>query len=328
MQPPKSVKDLARKTQQDITFDVPVSGHNFESDMDLQEFIKYFSNTGFQATNIGLAIKEIEKMKNSKIFFGCTSNIISSGLRDIIKYLIKNKFIHVFCTTGGGIEEDIIKTFNPTFLASFNIKGSHLRDSGYNRIGNLVIPNENYEIFEKWLVSLVDEITEGYSPENPLILTPSKLIKIFGEKINHQDSILYWASKNGINIYCPGITDGSIGDILTFHPKRECLKLDVIEDIYNLNREAFFQKSTGAIILGCGIIKHQILNANLFRNGLDFCVLVNTAEEYNGSDAGASIEEAISWGKVVPDNTAVKIFGDATIIFPILVAGSFYKQNK
>lgn len=45
---------------------------------------------------------------------------------------------------------------------------------------------------------------------------------------------------------------------------------------------------TGAVILGGGLIKHHICNANLMRNGADYAVYVNTANEWDGSDAGRS----------------------------------------
>jgi deoxyhypusine synthase len=35
---------------------------------------------------------------------------------------------------------------------------------------------------------------------------------------------------------------------------------------------------TGAIILGGGLVKHHINNANLMRNGADYAVYVNTGQ--------------------------------------------------
>jgi deoxyhypusine synthase len=79
---------------------------------------------------------------------------------------------------------------------------------------------------------------------------------------------------------------------------------------------------TGGILLGGGISKHFALNAQIFREGFDYVVYVNTAQEYDGSDSGARVEEAISWGKVKGTAPAVKIHCDATIAFPLLVAGA------
>ena len=82
-------------------------------------------------------------------------------------------------------------------------------------------------------------------------------------------------------------------------------------------------KKSGVIILGSGIVKHSILNANMLRNGTDYAVYINTAEEFDGSDSGALPDEAVSWGKIEKNAESVKVFGDATILFPILVAESF-----
>jgi len=79
------------------------------------------------------------------------------------------------------------------------------------------------------------------------------------------------------------------------------------------------------IILGAGIIKHSILNAHLYRDGADYAVYINNAQEFDGSEAGALPEEAISWGKLKVDSENVKVYGDATILFPLLVAQSFAK---
>ena len=43
------------------------------------------------------------------------------------------------------------------------------------------------------------------------------------------------------------------------------------------------------------------------RNGADFSVYVNTAQEFDGSDSGAQPDEAVSWGKIRMDATPVKV---------------------
>jgi len=52
------------------------------------------------------------------------------------------------------------------------------------------------------------------------------------------------------------------------------------------------------ITLGGGLVKHHIMNANIFRNGADYSVYINTAVEYDASDAGANPDEAVTWGKI------------------------------
>jgi deoxyhypusine synthase len=41
------------------------------------------------------------------------------------------------------------------------------------------------------------------------------------------------------------------------------------------------------IIVGGGLVKHHICNANLMRNGANFSVFINTSHAFDGSDGGA-----------------------------------------
>ena len=46
---------------------------------------------------------------SAKIFLGFTSNLISSGVREHIRYLVQHRMVDVLVTTAGGVEEDLIK---------------------------------------------------------------------------------------------------------------------------------------------------------------------------------------------------------------------------
>ena len=302
---------------------IAIKGYNFDNGVDYKEIIKSFKTTGFQASHFSRAIEIVNKMikDEATIYLGYTSNMVSSGLRDIFSYLIKNKKINIAVTTAGGIEEDIIKCLGDFILGDFRASGKVLREKGINRIGNIYVPNSRYCKFEEFFQPLLEEIYQKQKT-----ITPSELIWKLGEKINNEDSICYWAYKNKIKIYCPAITDGAIGDnIYFFKYKRKDFTIDVSEDIKEINDSTIGLKKSGLILLGSGVIKHHILNANMFRNGADYAVYINDAQESNGSDAGALPEEAISWGKILPEAEAIKVHGDVTTLFPILVAETFAK---
>ena len=299
-----------------------VKGPDFEDpNLDL---LKSFKTIGFQATHLGQAIDIINEMQeeNCTIYLGYTSNMVTSGLRDVFKYLVKHKRVNCIVTTAGGIEEDFIKCLAPTYLGSFNAQGKDLRSKGLNRAGNLYIPNNNYCLFETWIYPLLDEMIE--LQRDGKIWSPQTLIHFLGKKIDNEESIYYWAYKNNIPVYCPAITDGSLGDMIFFHSfKNHGLILDLVQDIKSLNSGAIKATKTGMIILGGGVIKHHICNANLMRNGADYAVYINTSHEFDGSDSGASLQEAISWGKVALNAKHVKVVGDATILFPLIVSQCF-----
>lgn len=162
--------------------------------------------------------------------------------------------------------------------------------------------------------------------------------------LNHV-SFLLFTSQNNIPVFCPALTDGSLGDMLYFHSyKAEApLVIDIVSDIRRLNDMSVKSKRAGMIILGGGVCKHQIANAMLFvsrcrsflcavtlflllilsqqRNGADYAVYVNTGQEYDGSDSGARPDEAVSWGKIKAGARAVKV--RFLLIFPEPVSSTF-----
>lgn len=98
---------------------------------------------------------EVRKNYRCTIYLGYTSNAASCGMREYIRYLCEHKMIDAICTTTGGIEEDIMKTMAPTYIGDFALLGKDLRGQGLNRIGNLIIPNDNYTLLETWFLPLV-----------------------------------------------------------------------------------------------------------------------------------------------------------------------------
>jgi deoxyhypusine synthase len=243
---------------------------------------------------------------------GYTSNLISSGLRETLRYLVEHKHVSAVVTTAGGIEEDFIKCLGPTYLGSFHTPGATLRAKALNRIGNLVVPNNNYCAFEEWIMPIFDKMLEeqeaSRNSKEPLYWTPSKIIHRLGKEINDERSVYYWAWKNNIPVLCPALTDGSIGDMLYFHSFRSSqLRVDIAEDVHRIYNIVLQAKKVGMIILGGGLVKHHINNACLMRNGADSAVLINTAQEFDGSDAGARPDEAVSWGKIRVDAKHVKV---------------------
>lgn len=334
---------------------IPVVGCDFErlheipvpeGEDRLSLLLSALATSGFQATKLADAIAQVNLMRSwrpdpasedaadpnrsfCKIFLGYTSNQVSCGNREVIRYLVKHKLVHVLVTTAGGIEEDFIKCLKPVLLGDFTLDGKTLRKQGLNRIGNLLMPNENYCAFEDWLNPILDRMAaEQQATGKPW--SPSTMIHRLGLEINNEDSIYYWAARNNIPVFCPAITDGSLGDMVFFHSFKQDtdkqLVLDLVQDIRALNMEAIRAGCTGILCLGGGVVKHHICNANLMRNGAEYAVFINTGLEFDGSDSGASPDEAVSWGKIKLDAKPVKVACEASIAFPLLVAETFAKE--
>jgi deoxyhypusine synthase len=114
-----------------------------------------------------------------------------------------------------------------------------------NRLGNLLVPNANYCLFEDWIMPILHKMADEQVNEG-VRFSPSKIIDRLGKEINNEDSVYYWAHKNGIPVFCPAITDGSIGDMLFFFSyRRPEFVVDLVQDIVAINSIAIKSPCTG-----------------------------------------------------------------------------------
>ncbi len=311
-----------------------VKGYDFNKEFDIKDFFESYCATGFQAANLGKAICIAKKMQKDKafIFLGFTSNMATSGIRDVITYLVKNKMVHFLVTTTGGLEEDIIKTHGNFLHGNFDADGAKLREKGVNRSGNIFVPNERYIWFEKFMQPFLKKMHDSQKKSGKII-DSFEFVKLLGKELeeipNHEESFTYWAYKNNIPLVCTPLADGAIGDHLyLFKKDHSDFAIDLVKEVEILYDTILVQEKIGAIILGGSVPKHHIMNACMLREGADYTIYINTGYEGEGSNAGANPEEAKSWGKAAHNDYTAKVWGEASIIFPILVAAGFKLNNK
>jgi deoxyhypusine synthase len=309
--------------------DYPViKGYDYEKPFDFDRFIESMATTGIQATEVARGIEIIKQMmaENSKIYLSMTSNIISSGLREAVTFLVKHKFVDVIVVSAGGVEEDVVKTLKPFVVGSFDAPARPLFEQGVGRIGNIFAPYDRYLYFERFMTPFFEKL---YKIQKDLKrpITTSEFTHYLGLEVNDDSSYLYWAAKNNIPVFCPGLSDGSIGDLFYFLKKRmPDFCIDVLGDNKKLVDLVLSHEKTSAILLGGGTPKHFILNANIFKEGLDHAVYITTAQEFDASDSGGNQQEAMTWAKLKINAQSVKIKCEATIVFPLMVAATFGKR--
>jgi deoxyhypusine synthase len=282
----------------------------------VSELVLQFGNTGFQAYELSRASELIIKMKkeNAKIYLSFTSNMVTSGLRGFFAQLINLGMVNVIVTTVGSIEEDIMKAMGEKFiLGSFKADDEELYEKGQNRVGNIYITNESYSEFENKMQDILSELYKIKPKWNT-----SDLLKEIGLKLNDESSILYQAAKKNIPIFCPAITDGSMGfHLFLFQQDHKDFIVDVIEDFKNIIFSTSHDEKKAVIALGGGVSKHHIILTTLINGGADYALYMTTASSRSGSLSGATTDEAKSWGKIKDDADAVTVIGDVSITFPL-----------
>ena len=297
----------------------PIQDISITKESSLEKIFEQMSKSGgFESRNLadGLDILTI-MMKNDDCqkFLSFVGAIISTGLRGIIKDMIKNKWFNTVITTCGALDHDIARHFSNYNEGSFTLDDVMLAEKNIHRLGNILVPMDSYGplIEEKMQSFLEEEYNKGTRE-----MSTEDICKMIGDHLG-EDSFLYWASKNKINVIVPGIMDGAVGSqIWMFTQKHADFKLNITKDADVLSGLIFKAKKSGALMLGGGISKHHTLWWNQYRDGLDFAVYITTAQEFDGSLSGALVREAISWGKVTQNAKQTTIHAEITTVLPFL----------
>ncbi|MEK6954490.1 MAG: deoxyhypusine synthase [Candidatus Micrarchaeota archaeon] len=294
-----------------------VTDHSPNGSQSAKALFSQFENSGFQASELFAASNALNGMLSDKEctrFLAFTGNMAASGLRGIFADMLKRKMFDAVVTTGGAIDHDLMRSFSKYELGDFQQDDVALHKKGINRLGNILVDNKNYIALEKKMQPLLKKL---HSQKG--IVSGRELISEIAKGIDDKNSFLYWSQKNNIPIFSPGLIDSAIGLQLFFYKQdHKDFVLDATGDMKELANLVLTAKRTGALILGGGISKHYTIASNLLRGGLDYSVYITTASAYDGSLSGAYPKEAKSWGKIKEKGKTAVVYGDATILLPLL----------
>jgi len=273
-----------------------VQGYDFRGEFDFQEMLEAYATTGFQATQLAEAIDIAEQMQDAgaTIYLTCTSNIISSGLREVVAYLVREGYVDVLITTSGSLAEDVIKTAKPFKMGEWDSDEAALREQGINRLGNLFVPSDRYVWLEEYLYDFFEDFfaDKRFGRRRRLLVNweTHSTIRIRSRK---------QAADNDVPVYCPALTDSEIGNFLYYYRQGydSEVGIEILDDYDSLIEDGMLADTTGLIAVGGGVPKHHAIMTNLFRGGADYVVYISTGMEGDGSLSGAPPDEAVSWGR-------------------------------
>lgn len=303
---------------------------DLKNQMTVNELINQFDSSGVlgsgrvsRARNL---LIEMINDDNMEIFLSVAGPMVPGGLRNIISNMIRQKQIRTLITSGANLTHDLVEAFGGRHYKDFGFNDEQLNDSGIGRIADVYTQAGDFEIFEEKFTEILEKISNKYNnPKDKSIISVEKLLYEIGMLIDDENSIIRLAAINGVSIFSPGIIDSMIGLQLFIFCQDHDLHLDVVADMHHLSDIVFEKEKVGAIMLGGGIPKHYTLASNLLKGGIDagFQITMDRAE--TGSLSGAPLEEAKSWAKAKKGSNLVTVVGDATVLFPLIVAGALDK---
>lgn len=291
---------------------------------DITSFVQSLGNTGFNAKRLAVACeiyKEMIRDENCVKFFGLAGALVPAGMQKVIHDFVEEGFIDVFVTTGASLTHDIAETLGFHHLqGELNIKDisdSELHNQELNRIYDVYLPNKVYEGIE-------DFVSQLKIPSNDMSV--SSFLKYLGDNLPPDNkSILKICADKNIPIFCPAFTDSGLALQLGFHHQK--LNLNHFTDMLNMVDLAWGAKNAGVCIVGGGVPKNFIMQSLQFcPNSAKYAIQVTMDRPEQGGLSGATLHEAISWGKVSQDARFSTVISDATIALPLMLW--FLKKNS
>jgi len=270
-------------------------------------------------------VKEMFSDRDYTVFLTLAGALVPGGMRQIIRDLIEQEYVNVVVTTGANMVHDMVEALGHRhWIGTFLAEDKELKTQEIGRIGDIYIGQDAFKGLEEWMYKTLESIPE----EKRERISTTELLFEIGKRLPDPESILATAAKKGVPIISPGLVDSIAGFHMWMFGQDKKLRIDPLLDTHKLVDIVYEAKKAGIIILGGGWPKHFALFANTFREGVDRAIQITMDRPEPGGLSGATLKEAISWGKVKPEGKEVTVICDVTIAFPLIIASALESLGK
>ena len=314
----------------------PVQHLDLKGTKSLLDLVQAFQHTSFQSRNVFKCFEVFRKMLGDPtciIFMGLSGAMIPGGMRKVIRDMIEMKLIDVIVSTGANIFHDLFESSGYRhYVGSEEGDDDALRKHRIVRVYDALMDDQEINQVIHLLSKVPDELKEK-------VVSSRRYLEILGRRIKDEGSILKAASRYGVPVFIPALSDSSIGIGLTFlhHQKKapsEGILIDQIRDSFEIAQLKKMASVTGAIYIGGGVPKNYIqqlgpVSELLFQkeSGHRYAFQITTDDPKWGGLSGCTFEEAKSWGKIEKRSSYAVVYMDATVALPLLV-GAVLQEGK
>ncbi len=223
-----------------------------DRDRSISGLLEKMENAGFGARQLGMSHRIWLEMldDNSTIFLCGSGNLIPSGMRRLLAYVIKNRFVDVLVLSGKVLFHDIHETLGRRhFHAQPGMIDDELEASEIFRIGDTLANQDEYREADEWIGSVINQLdlSRPYSVREFLHLLGRELAEIA-----HEDGILTSAFKARVPVFCPDIvgSEMAIGIARSRFEKKTQFFFDMVQDTLDIMTISQRTRSSGIITLG------------------------------------------------------------------------------
>lgn len=231
---------------------VPTRPVPIDRDRSVAGLLEKMEGAGFGARQLAEAHRIWLDMldDNSTIYLCGTGNLITSGMRRLIAYVIKNRFVDVIVMSGEVLYHDIHETLGRDHYQGHpSMDDEELASGDVFRLGDVLGNSEEYQEADEWIGSVINQLdlTRTYSCREFLHLLGREL-----SEIAHEDGILTSSYKSRIPLFCPDISGSelAIGIARAKFDKKINIGFDLAQDTLDMMQIGMRTRNSAMIALG------------------------------------------------------------------------------
>jgi deoxyhypusine synthase len=318
-----------RKTKSSKFLTVPTRPIPIDRDRSVAGLLEKMEGAGFGAKQLAEAHRIWLDMldDNSTVYMCGSGNLVPSGMRRLMAYVIKNRFVDVLVMSGQVLFQDIHETLGRNhYQAHPSMDDEELELSEVYRIGDMLANQDEYREADEWVGSVVNQfdVTRQYSIREFLHLMGRELAEIAAE-----DGILTSAYKARVPIFCPDLMSSelAVGIARCRFEKKVQFQFDIIQDTLDMMTIAQKTRNSAIITLGDAqgqnFVNMTELAAYVNRitpRGHKYAVSVSSNNpNYGIRTPSISGNHSSIFGKLLKGATTASVDCDPSIALPMIV---------
>ncbi len=323
---------------------VPTRPISVDRDRSVAGLLEKMEGAGFGARQLAEAHRIWLDMldDNATIYLCGSGNLIPSGMRRLLAYVIKNRFVDVLVLSGTVLFHDIHETLGRNhYQAHPSMTDDELESSDVARMGDLLANQEEYHEADEWVGSVINqlELSRTYSIREFLHLLGRELAEIA-----HEDGILTSAFKSRIPVYCPDLLESqlSVGIARARFEKKIQFSFDITQDTMEMMTIAQKTRNSGIITMGSicsqSMVNMAEISSYITRTtprGHKYAVSITTDSvplDVRTPSIGGNHTQL--FGKLLKNATTAYVPSDPSIALPLIItalsqtAAKFMKGRK
>ncbi len=316
-----SKKDVLSEKVKQIDFDKIVT---------VKDLVEAYKDSSIQSRALATCATVYEKALKDRsrptVILGLAGPLVAAGLRKVIADMVKFGIVDAIVTIGAIPYQDFYQARGyHHYKCSPHYDDLALRELFIDRIYDTLVDEEKFRETDEVIGNIAGEL-------EPRAYSSREFMKVLGERIEDEGSILYNAAKYGVPVFVPALNDSSIGIGLTglYYKRRMAnepfMRIDPIRDNWELTQIKIRSDKTAVIYIGGGVPKNYIQQTEVIcetlgydKGGHHYAVQITQDAPQWGGLSGCTFEEAQSWGKINRNATKSVAYVEASIGLSLMV---------